>query len=124
VGCQAEDRVKGAVWWFLSCRRGQPAKEGDQIGRDHLQNFDAHQSGGGVRLSAARRSSSRPSVSAARCRSPAIPASPPTLGCLRRSAPTSGDATVRLSVGIEHPDDLVADLAQALVGSWRRGLAL
>ena len=24
------------------------------------------------------------------------------------------DATIRLSVGIEHPDDLVADLAQAL----------
>ena len=28
-----------------------------------------------------------------------------------------GDATIRLSVGIEHPDDLVADLAQALVAS-------
>jgi cystathionine beta-lyase/cystathionine gamma-synthase len=28
-----------------------------------------------------------------------------------------GDTTIRLSVGIEHPDDLVADLAQALVGS-------
>jgi len=26
-----------------------------------------------------------------------------------------GDTTIRLSVGIEHPDDLVADLAQALV---------
>ena len=28
-----------------------------------------------------------------------------------------GDTTIRLSVGIEHPDDLVADLAHALVGS-------
>jgi methionine-gamma-lyase len=27
------------------------------------------------------------------------------------------DATIRLSVGIEHPDDLVADLAHALVGN-------
>ena len=27
------------------------------------------------------------------------------------------DATVRLSIGIEHPDDLVADLAQALVSN-------
>ena len=29
------------------------------------------------------------------------------------------DATIRLSVGIEHPDDLVADLAQALARSRR-----
>jgi methionine-gamma-lyase len=28
-----------------------------------------------------------------------------------------GDATIRLSIGIEHPDDLVADLAQALLAS-------
>jgi methionine-gamma-lyase len=28
-----------------------------------------------------------------------------------------GDTTIRLSIGIEHPDDLVADLAQALVAS-------
>jgi methionine-gamma-lyase len=28
-----------------------------------------------------------------------------------------GDATIRLSIGIEHPDDLVADLAQALAGA-------
>jgi len=27
-----------------------------------------------------------------------------------------GDATVRLSIGIEHPDDLLADLSQALIG--------
>jgi methionine-gamma-lyase len=26
------------------------------------------------------------------------------------------DATIRLSVGIEHPDDLMADLSQALAG--------
>ena len=26
------------------------------------------------------------------------------------------DTTIRLSIGIEHPDDLVADLSQALVG--------
>jgi methionine-gamma-lyase len=25
------------------------------------------------------------------------------------------DATIRLSIGIEHPDDLLADLSQALV---------
>jgi methionine-gamma-lyase len=28
-----------------------------------------------------------------------------------------GDTTIRLSIGIEHPDDLVADLAQALMAS-------
>ena len=28
-----------------------------------------------------------------------------------------GDATIRLSIGIEHPDDLLADLTQALVAS-------
>ena len=28
-----------------------------------------------------------------------------------------GDATIRLSVGIEHPDDLMADLSQALAGN-------
>jgi methionine-gamma-lyase len=28
-----------------------------------------------------------------------------------------GDATIRLSIGIEHPDDLVADLSQALVSN-------
>jgi len=27
------------------------------------------------------------------------------------------DATIRLSIGIEHADDLVADLAQALVAA-------
>ena len=33
-----------------------------------------------------------------------------------RSRPASAcrDATIRLSIGIEHPDDLVADLTQAL----------
>ena len=28
-----------------------------------------------------------------------------------------GEDTVRLSIGIEHPDDLVADLAQALAAA-------
>jgi cystathionine gamma-synthase/methionine-gamma-lyase len=32
----------------------------------------------------------------------------------RREAVGIGDGTVRISVGLEHPDDLVADLAQAL----------
>ncbi len=27
------------------------------------------------------------------------------------------DSTVRLSIGVEHPDDLVADLAQALTAT-------
>ena len=40
----------------------------------------------------------------------------------RTSAPASAsaDATIRLSIGIEHPDDLVADLAHALVGDSER----
>ncbi|MCC7253278.1 cystathionine gamma-synthase family protein [Hyphomicrobium sp.] len=33
-----------------------------------------------------------------------------------RSAIGVGDATIRLSIGIEHPDDLIADLSQALAG--------
>ena len=32
----------------------------------------------------------------------------------RREAVGIDDATLRLSVGLEHPDDLIADLAQAL----------
>jgi methionine-gamma-lyase len=27
------------------------------------------------------------------------------------------DSTIRLSIGVEHPDDLVADLAQALAAA-------
>ena len=69
--------------------------------------------------SAACRSSSWPSASAARSRSPAIPAHHHALGVPQevRARIGVGDTTIRLSVGIEHPDDLVADLAQALVGS-------
>jgi O-acetylhomoserine/O-acetylserine sulfhydrylase-like pyridoxal-dependent enzyme len=32
----------------------------------------------------------------------------------RREASGVSDATIRLSVGIEHEDDIIADLAQAL----------
>jgi cystathionine beta-lyase/cystathionine gamma-synthase len=30
------------------------------------------------------------------------------------TTPTSADSTIRLSIGIEHADDLIADLSQAL----------
>src|SRR4051812_15985268 len=50
------------------------------------------------------------------------PRSNDALGRARRLARIGvSDATIRLSIGIEHADDLVADLAQALVASYGRG---
>ena len=32
------------------------------------------------------------------------------------------DSTIRLSIGIEHPSDLIADIAQALNEAWLHSL--
>ena len=76
-------------------------------------------------VSTACRSSSWRSASAGPSRSPAIPATTTHSGVPAdvRARIGVGDATIRLSIGIEHPDDLLADLAQALVASKQRGLA-
>ena len=56
-----------------------------------------------------------------RSRSPAIRPRPPTGRCRSRSSALAGigPETIRLSVGIEHIDDIIADLDQALAVATR-----
>ena len=104
-----------------SCRRAAPARRvfRAQCSARRHDLLVRHQGrrGRGLRASSTRcRSSSSRSASAAPNRSPATRPRRRIRACRRRCASRIGvtDATIRLSIGIEHPDDLVADLTQAL----------